>query len=543
MIDSIALELMWSHLRSVVTEQAKAMQRIAFSPVVREAGDLAYALFDARGRIVAQADTGTPGHINCLAFTGKYLHDNFGSELEPGDVMITNDPWLGAGHFFDIAIVAPVFRNGRLLGYVGSTNHHTDIGGTGVSIAGVDVHEEGLWIPPAKLYEAGKPNRVLHDMILRNVRTPDLLSGDLAAQVASARSGGEEIIELCERHGMENIEALSDNIVALSETAMREAIRACPSGAWTGRTSFDVNGDLEIELVATVNIDGDAGEILVDFTGSSSQVDRGINVVLNYTHAYSTFAVRSCLTPDLPNNFGSMAPVKVKAPKGSIVNCEYPAPVAARHIVGMYVPMPILKALHGVVPDRVLAEGPGAVWSAQVKGRDADGRSYTSSQFSFAGGMGARMAKPGPDATCYPTGIGATPLEVLEMEAPVVFHHREIRPGSGGVGRSPGGNGQIIEFGVRTGRPWNLIFSATGVSQAPEGLDGGGNGSPGKLLVNGKTWVGTGRSRMQPDDVVRMETPGGGGFGAAPQDAGTQNQARGNANEPQEGAEMEGSSH
>lgn len=520
-MNPVELELMWAHLRSVVTEQARAMQRTAFSPVVREAGDLAYALFDARGRIVAQADTGTPGHINCLANTGRYLADRFGDVLVRGDVLITNDPWIGAGHFYDIAVLAPVFFRDRLLGYIGSTNHHTDIGGTGVSIAGTDVHEEGLWIPPAKLYEAGRPNKVLHDIILRNVRTPDYIAGDLAAQVASARAGGEELIELCERYGLEDIEGLSDEIVTRSEQAMRAAIRACPHGTWSGRTSFDVNGEIEVTLLATVNIDADRGEVVIDFTGSSDQVDRAINVVLNYTHAYATFTVRSCLTPDLPNNHGSMAPIKVTAPPGSIVNCEYPAPVAARHIVGMYVPMPILKALHHVVPDRVLAEGPGAVWSAQVSGRTRDGRPFTSSQFSFSGGMGARATKPGPSATCYPTGIGATPLEVLEMETPIVFHRRELREGSGGSGRCRGGDGQIVEFGVRSGRPWHLVFAATGADRAPEGLAGGDPGRPGRFTVNGEPWIGRGKAQMAPDDVVRMETPGGGGFGAperSPQD-------------------------
>lgn len=252
--------------------------------------------------------------------------------------------------------------------------------------------------------------------------------------------------------------------------------------------------------------------------------------------------MRSCLTPELPNNFGSMAPVKVSAPKGSIVNCEYPAPVAARHVVGMYVPMPILKALHGVVPTKVLAEGPGAVWSAQVKGRDGGGKTYTSSQFSFSGGMGARATKPGPSATCYPTGIGATPLEVLEMETPVVFHRRELRPGSGGGGLSRGGDGQIVEFGVRSGKPWNLIFSATGVEQSPQGLEGGDPGRPGFLSVNGKPWAGSGRSRMQPNDRVKMETPGAGGFGAA-RNTHPEEDMGGNADEPLEAAEMDRSSN
>jgi N-methylhydantoinase B len=513
-VDAIQLELMWSNLRSVVTEQAKAMQKIAFSPVVREAGDLAYALFDASGRMVAQADTGTPGHINCLAFTAKYFAEKFAGRLRPGDVLITNDPWIGAGHFNDIAVVAPIFHGEKLLGYVGSTNHHSDIGGLGVGVAAHDVHEEGLWIPPAKLYEEGRPNEVLHDLILCNVRAPDYTAGDLAAQVSSARAGGEELIELCRRYNLPDIEKLSDEIIGLSETAMRNAIRACPGGRWSAETRFDLAGGLIITLKATVTIEKTRGEVLIDFDGSTPQVEKGINVVLNYTHAYSTFAVRSCLTPDLPNNAGSLAPIKVTAPRRSIVNCEYPAPVAARHVVGMYVPMPILTALHKVVPERVLAESPGAVWSAQVIGRTTDGKQYTSSQFSFSGGMGARAHKPGPSATCYPTGIGATPIEVLEMETPVLFHRRELRPGSGGAGHSRGGDGQIVEFGVRTGLPWLLHAAPTGTTLGPAGLAGGAPGATGRFLVNGEPWSGNGKTRMEPNDLVHMETPGGGGFGS-----------------------------
>jgi N-methylhydantoinase B len=517
-LDPIQLELMWSNLRSVVTEQAKAMQRTAFSPVVRDAGDLAYALFDARGRMVAQADTGTPGHINCLAYTAGFLAAKFAGRLGPGDVLITNDPWHGAGHFNDVTVITPAFRGERLLGFVGSTNHHSDIGGLGVGVAAHDVHEEGLWIPPAKLYEAGRANETLFEMMKRNVRTPDYLAGDLAAQVSSARAGCEELVDSCARYGLDDIETLSDEIIGVSERAMRDAIRACPGGTWSGETRFDLSGGLIITLRATVTIDNARGEVLIDFSGSTPQVDHGINVVLNYTHAYSTFTVRSCLAPELPNNAGSLAPIKVTAPARSIVNCEYPAPVAARHVVGMYVPMPILKALHNVVPDRVLAEGPGAVWSAQIIGRDRDGRPYTSSQFSFSGGMGARAHKPGPSATCYPTGIGATPIEVLEMETPIVFHRRELRPGSGGRGASRGGDGQTVEFGVRTGLPWTLNAAPTGTLLPAAGIAGGEPGATGRFLVNGAEWNGKGKVQMQPGDVVHMETPGAGGFGV-PADA------------------------
>jgi N-methylhydantoinase B len=518
-MDGIQLELMWSNLRSVVTEKAKAMQRTAFSPVVREAGDLAFALFDARGRMVAQADTGTPGHINCLAFTGGFLARKFAGRLKPGDVLITNDPWIGAGHFWDITVVAPIFRAGRLIGYVGSTNHHTDIGGLGVGVGANDIHEEGLWIPPAKLYEEFKPNELLYEIIRRNVRTPEYISGDLAAQVSAALSGGDAVIELCRRYGLEDIEELSDQIILRSEAAMRSAIRSCRPGKSSGETRFDISGGSIITLHAEVTVDAERGEVSIDFSGSSPQIDRGVNVVLNYTHAYSTFAVRSCLCPDLPNNAGSLAPIKVTAPEGSIVNCRYPAPVAARHVVGMYVPMPILKALYHVVPDKVLAEGPGAVWSTQVIGKYADGRPYTSSQFSFAGGMGARATRPGPSATCYPTGIGATPLEILESETPVLFRKRHLRPGSGGKGRSAGGDGQVIEFTVRTGLPWMLQAAPTGIEYPAEGLAGGAPGAPGRFLSNGAEWKKYGKTVMNSGDVIHMETPGGGGFGTPIKDA------------------------
>ena len=373
-MDGVELEILWSNLIGIVTERAKALQRIAFSPVVREAGDLACALFDRRGRMVAQANTGTPGHINSLAIAGAHLVRIFANNLKPGDVVTTNDPWLSAGHFFDITVLTPIFDGDRILAYIGSTIHHTDIGGYGIGAGARDVHEEGLWIPPLKLYNAGEPCPVLHAMIKSNVRTPDAVFGDLAAQVSSGQAASERLIAMCQRYGLVDIEGLSDEIISRSEAATRAAISKLKAGTFHGESSFDVPGGQVITLKSAVTIDPDAGEILVDFTGSTPQTTSGINVVLNYTHAYSTFAIRSCLNPDLPNNTGSLAPIKVHAPEGSILNCQYPAPVNARHVVGMYVPMPILKALYHVIPDRVLAEGSGAVWTMQIQGKRDDGR-------------------------------------------------------------------------------------------------------------------------------------------------------------------------
>lgn len=512
-MNGIELEILWSNLIGIVSEQAKALQRIAFSPVVREAGDLASGLFDARGRMVAQANTGTPGHINSLADAGFSLAKLFAGRLVPGDVVITNDPWMSAGHFFDITVMAPIFRGERLIAFIGSTIHHTDIGGYGIGAGARDIHEEGLWIPPCKLYEAGEPNALLHDIIRHNVRTPDHVFGDLSAQVSSGRSGGERLIALCERQGIDDIEALADEIISRSEEATRRAIRALPAGTWHGESRFDVPGGSFIDLKAAVTVDNVAGEVTVDFAGSSGASPIGINVVMNYTHAYATFAIRSSLNPEQPNNFGSLAPIKVTAPEGSIVNARYPSPLNARHVVGMFVPMPILKALHQIIPDRVLAEGSGAVWTVQVQGTRANGEAFTSSMFNYSGGMGARATKPGPSATCYPTGVAAVPVEILEAVMPIVFDRRELRLGSGGEGRTSGGDGQIIGFHMRTQAPWLLNAVPSRLDRGPEGLDGGADGAAGRFTVNGEAVSEVGKMVMQPGDAVLLETPGGGGYG------------------------------
>src|SRR5947209_4446092 len=515
-MDGIELEIVWSNLISIVSEQAKALQRTAFSPVVREAGDLANALFDRRGRMVAQAVTGTPGHINSLAAAGKHFIEAFPTQtLDVGDVLITNDPWLSAGHFFDITVMVPAFHKGKLIGFFGSTIHHTDIGGYGVGAGARDVHEEGLWIPMLKLYERGEPNKVLHDIIRRNVRTPNEVFGDLAAQVSSGKLGATRLSALLDRQGYDDIEQLSDEIVSRSEHATRESIRKLKAGTYHGESHFDVPGGDVITLHTAVTVDCAEGEITIDFAGSSGQSPYGINVVMNYTHAYSTFAIRSSLNPELPNNFGSLAPIKVIAPEGSIVNCKYPAPVNARHVVGMYVAMPVLKALYHVIPERVLAEGSGAVWTIQIQGKDPDGEPFTSSMFNYSGGMGARRFKDGPSATCYPTGVAAVPVEILEASMPILFSRKELHRGTGGNGASRGGDGQIISFNMRTKSEWLLNAVSSRTTLPPEGMGGGEAGAAGRFLVNGKPVSDARKMLMQSGDQVMLETPGGGGYGRA----------------------------
>ncbi|MEI4487900.1 hydantoinase B/oxoprolinase family protein [Frigidibacter sp. MR17.14] len=514
-MDGVELQILWSNMIGIVSEQARSLQRIAFSPIVREAGDLANGIFDARARMVAQAVTGTPGHINSLAAAARNLLGHVDvAALKPGDVLITNDPWMSAGHFFDITVLSPIFRGERLIGYAGSTIHHTDIGGYGIGSGARDIHEEGLWIPVLKLYEAGVPNATLFSMITRNVRTPDALLGDLGAQVSSGMIASQRLNALCDRYGLEDIEALSDEIIDRSEAATRAAIRALPGGTFHGSSTFDVPGGERVTLKTAVTIDAEAGEIVVDFEGSSGRSGKGINVVPAYAQAYATFAIRSTLNPDLPNNAGSLAPIRLKLPENCIVNATYPSPVNARHVVGMYVPFPILNALAQVVPDKVVAEGSGAVWTVQIQGRDREGRAFTSSMFNYSGGMGARAGKPGISAVCYPTGVSAVPVEVLEAAYPIEFTCKELERGSGGAGLQPGGDGQRIGFRMRTGSSWLLNTVPSRLMDAPQGLDGGAPGRAGQFLVNGKPVMLSGKTDMQAADEVTMVTPGGGGFGA-----------------------------
>lgn len=513
-MDGIELEIRWGNLISIVSEQARALQRIAFSPIVREAGDLATALFDADARMVAQAITGTPGHINSLgAAAGNMVAAIPRDQIHPGDVLITNDPWLSAGHFFDITVLTPIFRGSRLIGYCGSTIHHTDIGGYGVGAGARDIHEEGLWIPVLKLYERGRPNATLHRMIGRNVRTPDAIFGDLAAQVSSGRIGGERLNAMCDRCGLGDIEALSAEILARSERATRDSIRGLPGGTYRGETSFDVPGGEVITLCTAVTVDARLGEITIDFAGSSGPSRHGINVVPAYTHAYGTFAVRTMLDPELPNNAGSLAPIKVVLPERCIVNAEYPAPVNARHVVGMYVPFPILNAFAEIIPERVLAEGSGAVWTMQIQGRDRQDRPFISSMFNYSGGMGARATKDGLAATCYPTGVSAVPIEVLEASIPIEFTCKELVPGTGGAGRQRGGDGQRVGFRMRSGREWLLNAIPSRLSLRAQGLRGGEPGAAGQFLINGQPSAEAQKRTMAPRDEVLMQTPGGGGFG------------------------------
>jgi N-methylhydantoinase B len=518
--DPIELEILWQSLISTVNEQARALQRSAFSPIVREAGDLANAVFDQRGRMVAQAVTGTPGHINSLAIgASKMLEEITPEQLNPGDVLITNDPYKTAGQLLDVTVLVPVWKEQKgkekqaPIAYFGSTIHHTDVGGYGIGAGGRDCFEEGLWIPICKLMKEGQRNEDVWKFILSNVRQPDHMAGDLHAQMASGEVGAQRLLTLCENHGLENIEDLSDEIVQRSEEATRSSIKELKAGSYSSSALLDLADGSKIDIVCSMEVDPKKGEILVDYEGTSKASPWGINVVENYTHAYTTFTVRSVLNPDIPNNFGSLKPIKMRAPKGSIVNAVLPQPGTARHVVGMFLPNALLKALAQVKPESSMAEGSGAVWTMQVNGTHEDGSPFITAMFTYAGGVGARESKSGLSACSYPTGVAAVPIEVVEASAPIYFHRKELREGSGGGGAQTGGLGQTIEFSVDTDNYWELNAVTSRLSDPPKGIFGGESGASGSFQVNGESVKTQNRIKLEAEDVVRLDLPGGGGYG------------------------------
>jgi N-methylhydantoinase B len=514
-MDPIRLEILWQSLISTVNEQARALQRAAFSPIVREAGDLANAVFDRRGRMVAQAVTGTPGHINSLAIGAANILAEYPVEtLQPGDVLITNDPYKTAGQLLDVTVLVPAWRNERVIAFFGSTIHHTDVGGYGIGAGGRDCFEEGLWIPICRLMVGGKRNDDVWKFILSNVRQPDHMAGDLHAQMASGEVGAQRLNALCDQHGLDDIEALADEIIERSEAATRASIRRLPAGTHEASAVLDLADGSRIDIACAITVDPVAGEIVVDYAGSSPASPWGINVVKNYTHAYTTFTVRSVLNPEIPNNHGSLAPIRVEAPEGSIVNAVAPQPGTARHVVGMFLPNALLKALAQIAPEQAMAEGSGAVWTMQVSGNHDDGSPFITAMFTYAGGVGARAHKPGLDACSYPTGVAAVPIEVVEASAPIRFHRKALRPGSGGSGAQTGGLGQTIEFSVGTTRSWQLNAVTSRLAHPPQGIFGGEPGDPGRFTVNGEPVTTQARITLDPADVVTLDLPGGGGYGS-----------------------------
>ncbi len=503
--DPIALEIQWKRLVSMVDEASAAFVRTSFSVLVREANDFAVVLTDSQGRSIAQSVLSIPSFIGTLPATVKHFLDKFPAKtLKPGDVMITNDPWMGTGHIHDVNVAMPIFHKGKIIAFAAVVSHMPDIGGR-IRNAGIrDIYEEGLQIPRLKLIEAGKPVQALLDMIGQNVRVPEQTLGDIWAQVAACKMLEERLQPLLNDI---NLDELGAEIRSRSEAAMRKAIKAVPDGVYHAQTRHD-GFEEPILINCTVTVKGE--KLAIDYTGSSLQVPRAVNVVPIYTFAYSAFAVKALLCPDVPNNEGSFMPISTSAPLGSIFNPRYPAASGGRGMIGHMMVPAIMMALADVLPERAIAEG-SSNSSITVTGEHR-GRPYAAVNFMNAG-QGATKHREGFTMLSFPSNLSNTPIEVFEQMAPVRVIERAIRRSSGGEGRHRGGNGLRFEVEMVADTPMMASMIMTRFRTAPQGIFGGRPGKVGALRLNGKSidpaehWV------LKKGDRVVMETAGGGGYG------------------------------
>ncbi|MEM8949484.1 MAG: hydantoinase B/oxoprolinase family protein, partial [Pseudomonadota bacterium] len=412
------LQVMWNRLLALVEEQGQTLIRAAFSPIVRECGDISAGLFDAEGRMLAQAVTGTPGHINTMARAVGTLRDRFpAEEMRPGDIYMTNDPWLASGHLNDFLLMMPVFLDGRVVGYTSCTSHLVDLGGLGMGPEGSDIYDEGLLIPPCKLVDQGKVNTLLLDIVKANSREPTANEGDIYALIACCEAGAAQLAEMMREYDLGDLHDLADYIIETSRRGTVEAITAIPKGVYRNRLLVDgYEETLELHAALTVTKD----RLHLDFAGTSPCSAKGINVPLNYATAYAVFAMRCATGPDIPNNAGSLEPFVVTGPPGCILNAQAPAPVAMRHTLGQMTPDLVFGCLHQAMPDRIPAEGASCMYDLPMR-HTADAAQNGGQRFAVElvhnGGTGARPNADGLSATAFPSGVFGSQVEITELTA------------------------------------------------------------------------------------------------------------------------------
>ena len=520
-LEKIQRQIQWNRLIAVVEEQAQVMIRTAFSTTVREAGDLSAGVFDLAGRMLAQAVTGTPGHVNSMMESvGHFLAKFPADTMRPGDHYITNDPWLGTGHLHDLTVVSPAFHAGKIVGLFANTAHIIDIGGLGMGPEGRSVFEEGLYIPIVKCFDQGRPNETFFDFIRVGSRTPVELEGDIYSLCACNDAGAKRLAEMFSEFALESLDDLAAYIFDASLTATRDAINALPPGTYSNSIKSD-GYEAEVTLRAALTIARD--EIVVDYAGTSGLSNRGINVPPAYCRAYSCFGIKVVVAPDIPNNWASLAPFRMVIPEGCILNAPRPYPVSVRHVVGQLIPDLVIGCLGQAVPGRVVAEGSSALWNpplrggAQVSGQAAEVDDFEIITFN-SGGTGARPTKDGLDGTAFPSGVRTMSVEATENVAPVIFWRKELRPDSAGPGKTRGGFGQIMEIGAKNNAEFavNAIFDR--VANAPKGRFGGGAGAAGRVVLddpNGTTLRTKGFQTIPKGRHLVLHLPGGGGMGDA----------------------------
>ena len=517
----IQRQIMWNRLIAVVEEQAQIMIRTAFSTTVREAGDLSAGIFDRQGRMMAQAVTGTPGHVNSMAESvGHFLKKFPLATMMPGDHYITNDPWLGTGHLHDLTVVTPAFHNGTAVGVFANTAHVIDIGGLGMGPEGRSVFEEGMYIPIVKCFDRGVPNETFFDFMRVGSRLPVELEGDIYSLCACNDAAVRRLVEMMDEFDMDSLDPLAEFIFDLSGRATLAEIAKLPKGTYGGEIWSD-GYEEPVKLQASMTILDDAIE--VDYAGTSGLSSRGINVPPAYCRAYACFGIKCVVAPDIPNNWASLAPFRMKIPEGCILNAPRPYPVSVRHVIGHLLPDLMMGCLHQAVPDRVTAEGASSLWNPPLRGGSSvsgqsRGNKPVIGDFEIitfnSGGTGARPTADGLDATAFPSGVRTMPVEATENVAPLIIWRKELKPDSGGAGRTRGGVGQIMEFATKGDLEFAVNASFDRIGHAPKGREGGLDGGNGVVRTQSGTILRTKGYQVIPDgDRLILELPGGAGMG------------------------------
>jgi N-methylhydantoinase B len=507
--DPITLDMLWQRLITVMNEVDQIIVRTTFSTILSEGRDFACILTDRDGRSLCQSTWSTATFTKVYPRTAKVLLERFPIEtLREGDVLATNDPWIGTGHLPDYILLRPVFRRGEVIAFLGTVSHMSDVGGHPAEIESTDVFSEGLNMPPFKLYDAGEENELAFSIMGANCRVPNLLLGDLRAMAGAAKIGAERLTALLDDYEFE-FAALAHEILTRSEDLMRRRIAALPDGRY--EYGLDIDGYIETaHLQVAVEITG--SDVLIDYTGSSPQrPDAAINSAYNSTYATSMYPFKCALAPETPNNEGLFRPIHVTAPPGCILNATFPAPVKARAKTTNNINQVLFGALWPIFGEQVQASG-GGIWPLVLMGRDGEFGNYLVDMLPH-GGRGGMPTLDGMVPVSYPENSTITPCEVLETQAPVLFVRKELWPDSGGPGRRRGGVGQVIIFRHVGTEPMVFNLTPDRITTRPQGLDGGSPGRSGAAFLNGEELREFPSIRLQPGDVVELRLGGGGGFG------------------------------
>ncbi len=510
----IQMQVMWNRLISVVEEQAMTLVRTAFSTSVREAGDLSAGVYTPDGRMLAQAVTGTPGHVNTMSESVlHFLNELPHEEMFAGDCYVTNDPWKGTGHLHDITMVAPTFHQNQIIAFFACTAHVVDIGGRGFGADGRSVFEEGLLIPILKFIDGGRVNHDLVKIIRNGVREPDKVVGDFYSLAACNEVGHRRLCEMLRESDFDCLGELSEFIFTRSREATVDRIKSMlPEGTWNNTLVVD-GYDEPINLA--VSLTHAEQTVTIDFTGTDPMSQWGINCPINYAKAYACYALKCVIAPEIPNNFASLEPFRVTSPV-NILNATRPAPVALRHVLGHLIPDLVFGALAKVLPDLIPAEGAAALWNLHISVRPANGQKGRQHEILMfnSGGTGARAELDGLSATAFPSGVHTMPVEATEHTGPIVVWKKELRPDSGGDGRWRGGLGQIIEIAPQEGYEFDFSAMFDRINHPAAGRQGGEHGAPGVVeLDDGTCLRPKGWQHVPTNRRLILKAPGGGGFG------------------------------